>query len=86
MVRDRRFLPLYQEALGQLGPSDGGDDVERISKKLAELKHDALPLAQMIRDGKPLAVELAHRLSRCLPNNWLENHPDARLEINRRSA
>jgi len=86
IVRDRRFLPLYQEALGHRGPNDRCEDDERISKKLALLKHDPLPFAQIIRDGKPLAIELFDRLSRFLPNNWLEDHPDARLEINRRSA
>ena len=86
IVRDHRFLPLYQEALGQFGANERCDNDEPISRKLALLKLDPLPLAQMMRDGTPLALELTQQLDRFLPNNWLKDHPDARLEINRRSA
>ena len=77
IVRDRCFLPLDQEALRQLGANERCYDDPRISKKLALLKHYTFPLAQMLRDGQPLAAELAQRLTRFLPNNWLEDHPDA---------
>ena len=81
IVRDRRFLALYQEALGQLGANEKCDSDERISRKLPLLKHDPLPLAQMMRDGTPLGFELTQQLDRFLPNNWLKDHPDASLEI-----
>ncbi len=86
VVRDRLFLPLYQEAVRQQGTTETCENDDRISTILATLKHDALPLAQMIRDEEPLAAELADQLNRFLPNNWLKDHPDAKLEINRRST
>jgi hypothetical protein len=83
------LLPLLREACGRVELADGTRPcVERMESPLdylRVLKDHPRPLIEVLRADARLDAGLVSELNALLPDRWLAEHPEARLEINRRT-
>ncbi len=82
------LLPLLREACEQVVLVDGTrpniDSMSRPLDYLRVLKDYARPLIELFRDDTRVDPQVREELDMLLPNHWLTENPEARLEINRR--
>lgn len=83
------LLPLLREACGEVEFADGTrprlEHLESPLDYLRVLKDHPRPLIDLLRDDAHRDASLVTELNALLPDRWLAEHPEARLEINRRT-
>jgi len=83
------LLPPLRDACGQVELADGTRPrLELIDSPLDHLrilKDHPRPLIERMREDSQIDPTLVAKLNDLLPDRWLAQHPDAHLEINRRT-
>ena len=86
---DASLLPVLQEACERIVFTDGTrpnvDNMSCALDYLRVLKDHPRPLIELFRVDTILNESVRSALDDLLPDHWLAAHPDARLEINRRT-
>jgi transposase len=90
LIREHEALrPLLRQACGQVELADGlhprMELLETPLDYLRVLKDHPRPLIELLRDDSQLDAVLVAKLNALLPDHWLAEHPESRLEINRRT-
>lgn len=90
LIRQREsLLPLLRDACKQVELDDGTrpclEQMDGALDYLRILKDHPHPLIEAMRDDSHLDPRIVASLNGMLPDRWLADHPDARLEINRRT-
>lgn len=83
------LLPMLKDACGQVELADGTrprlELMDSPLDYLRILKDHPRPLIERMRDDSQLDPALVAELNDLLPDRWLAEHPEAHLEINRRT-
>lgn len=90
MIRQQEsLLPVLKDACTQVELADGTrprlELMDSPLDYLRVLKDHPRPLIERMRDDSQLAPTLVAELDALLPDRWLAEHPEAYLEINRRT-